>query len=428
MADNVRSLPLSAIVRSSRNPRKSFDQQALEELAASISEVGVIQPIVVVRSGKLRYRIVAGERRWRAAKMAGLKRIPAVVRELKRTEIAKLAFIENLQRRDLSPVEEANAIEQLIGALRLSNEAIGEMLGKSASYVYGRRRLLEQPKRVLAEIEEGRLSPVAALSIARLKTDAEKVEVALASARGGLTVGQVDALVRDKLSAHVSKERSSKREETYNRKLRDLRKTSGKQVVAYNEFDSSAHQRVWNLRFKECGSCELKGVLLTRDMRQEDLCVVATCYRRLEHRERTERLTSSQRNRGQLGKELEKLFRSDEVQPAHLQLVAFVTLELLGSAADDWRSNRGLPPAHESKAPARTWEVLGALSMDGLVTSIVELSAHYLNMAGEAARVPAQMMRDLSVQFGLNPNVLRVLSSDYEIDNEAVTETASGLS
>src|SRR5947207_4827425 len=111
MSERVRNLDVSLIRPSKRNPRKDFDADALTELAASIKELGVLQPIVVVPAGKS-YRIVAGERRWRATKQAGIRTIPAVVRELSRKDIAKVALVENLQRRDLNPVEEAEAIEE----------------------------------------------------------------------------------------------------------------------------------------------------------------------------------------------------------------------------------------------------------------------------------------------------------------------------
>jgi ParB family chromosome partitioning protein len=164
----VRNVPVASIRRNSRNPRKRFDERALQELAASIREVGVIQPITVVPKRDGKFLLVAGERRWRAAKIAGLSTIPAIVRELSTREIAQIAFIENLQRRDLDPIEEAHAIAEIVRSMRIPADEVAELLGKSVSFVHGRLRLLRLPVPVQNEVAAGRLSPVAANLLTRL--------------------------------------------------------------------------------------------------------------------------------------------------------------------------------------------------------------------------------------------------------------------
>ena len=151
------NIPLDMIVPNPMNPRKSFDPEGLAELAASIRSVGILQPIVVVEAEitPRTYRIVAGERRWRAAKEAGLAAIPAVVKSgLSEAQELKIMVVENLQRKDVSPIEEAHGVKLLLDA-GLTQEALGERLGKSQSHIANRLRLLELPEPVLWNISRG---------------------------------------------------------------------------------------------------------------------------------------------------------------------------------------------------------------------------------------------------------------------------------
>jgi ParB family chromosome partitioning protein len=139
-------------------PRRHFDEAALAELADSISTRGVIQPIIVRPLGNDHYQIVAGERRWRAAQKAQLHRIPALVRDFDEAETLEIALVENIQREDLNPIEEAQAYKRLIGQFGHSQEALGRLVGKSRSHIANLMRLLELPGSVQAHLMEGRLS------------------------------------------------------------------------------------------------------------------------------------------------------------------------------------------------------------------------------------------------------------------------------
>jgi ParB family chromosome partitioning protein len=140
-----------------QQPRTRFAEQNLDELAASIRTNGVVQPIVLRRKGS-RYEIVAGERRWRASQRAELRRIPAVVREVSDEKMLELALVENVQRQELNPIEEAGAYKRLIESLGLTQELIAERVGKSRNIVATSIRLLKLPGEVQRELEEGRLS------------------------------------------------------------------------------------------------------------------------------------------------------------------------------------------------------------------------------------------------------------------------------
>lgn len=149
-------LDIEDVVRDEEQPRKSFSKESLAELAASIKEHGVLQPIVVVKKGK-QYQIVAGERRWRASKQAGLKKIPAIVRTLNAQNKLELSIIENAQREDLNPIELATAYAKLKSQFNLTNEEIGQRVGKSAASIVNTMRLLKLPEEAKKAMQEHNL-------------------------------------------------------------------------------------------------------------------------------------------------------------------------------------------------------------------------------------------------------------------------------
>ncbi|OYW89139.1 MAG: chromosome partitioning protein ParB [Sphingobium sp. 32-64-5] len=155
---SVQHIDIAAIQPHPDQPRKQFDETALQELADSVAERGVIQPIIVRMLSGGRYQIVAGERRWRAAQRAQLHRIPAIVRDFTDAETMEIALIENVQRQDLNPVEEAEAYSRLIAQFGHSQEVLGKLVGKSRSHVANMIRLLDLPGTVLDVVREGRLS------------------------------------------------------------------------------------------------------------------------------------------------------------------------------------------------------------------------------------------------------------------------------
>ena len=155
--DVVQTVPLSSIDPNRDQPRKEFREESLKELADSIRAVGVIQPIVVTKRGN-RYSIIAGERRWRASRMAGLNEVPVIVRDWDEMTRLKAALIENLQRDDLNPVEEALGIRALMDKCELTQEAASGVIGKSRSAIANSLRLLTLPNDVLALLKDGSLS------------------------------------------------------------------------------------------------------------------------------------------------------------------------------------------------------------------------------------------------------------------------------
>ena len=195
----VLALPVEAVERSQEQPRKRFDERELDELAASIRIHGVVEPILVRRRGD-GYRIVAGERRWRAAQRAGLKEIPALVREASDEEAFELALVENLQRADLNAIEEAEAYEVLVREHGLTQEQVAERVGKERSTVTNALRLLKLPGDVRDLVRDGRLEMGHARALLPLERADAIRRAAQQVARDSLSVRATEALVRRLLS------------------------------------------------------------------------------------------------------------------------------------------------------------------------------------------------------------------------------------
>lgn len=190
------TLRVSEIEPNRNQPRRQFDQSALEELADSIREVGIIQPLIVRSIADGGYQIVAGERRWRAAQLAGLLEVPAVIRELTDREVAELALIENLQREDLNAVEEAEGYRHLVEEYGMTQEQVAERVGKSRPAVANSVRLLELPKEVLELLRSGDLSAGHARALLGMSAKEDMIRLGMAAARRGMTVREVEKTVK----------------------------------------------------------------------------------------------------------------------------------------------------------------------------------------------------------------------------------------
>ena len=193
------SLPISQVETCSSQPRKRFDDESLQELADSISQHGIIQPLTVRKLSSGYYQIIAGERRWRAARLAGLQEVPVIVIEADDRKAAELAMIENLQREDLNPMEEAAGFQSLIESYHMTQEEAAQRVGKSRSAVTNALRLLGLTSSVRKLVEEGKLSASHARALVPLSPSLQE-SAANAIVSGGLSVRQTEALVK-RLSA-----------------------------------------------------------------------------------------------------------------------------------------------------------------------------------------------------------------------------------
>ena len=190
------SLPISQVEPGLNQPRKRFEPEALADLADSIRTHGIIQPLTVRRLASGYYQIIAGERRWRAAKTAGLEEVPAVIIEADDRKVMELGLIENLQREDLNPVEEAKGYQVLIQEYGLTQEEVAQRMGKSRPAITNALRLLALPEAVLILLEEGSLSAGHARAILAAPSLELQIQAAQQAATQNLSVRQTEALVK----------------------------------------------------------------------------------------------------------------------------------------------------------------------------------------------------------------------------------------
>lgn len=197
---NVTELDINKIYPNPNQPRKHFDEEALQELASSIKTHGVIQPLVVNREADGRYMIIAGERRWRASNMAGLQKVPVVIKNYTEKQIKEISIIENLQREDLNPIEAARAIKQLMDEYNLTQEAVADRIGKSRPSVANTLRLLSLYPDVVKMIEDGRLSSGHARSLVVVDDTTQQLKLAKQAADGKMSVRDLEKAVKNYLN------------------------------------------------------------------------------------------------------------------------------------------------------------------------------------------------------------------------------------
>lgn len=216
-------LSISEIVRNPNQPRKTFDEDKLAELADSIRQNGVLQPILVRRKGQ-KYEIVAGERRYQASKLAGLKEIPAVVREIDDDKVFQLALIENLQRSDLSPIEEAKGYKQLLTSRSLTQEELAKILSKSRSAIANTLRLMDLPVEVQHMMEQGLLTAGHARAILAVPSEEGRIKLAKKVVTESLTVRQTENLAPLFSVEHTETRTRVAVPQSFKRAARELRK------------------------------------------------------------------------------------------------------------------------------------------------------------------------------------------------------------
>lgn len=199
-----KTLRISELEPNRNQPRKSFSDEAIQALADSIQQYGMLQPILVRPMG-LNYQIVAGERRWRAARMLGMDEVPVLIRELSDEETMAIGLIENLQRENLNPMEEAEGYAQLMEQFGMTQDEVSKRVGKSRSAVANALRLLKLPESIRKQVENGEVSPGHAKALLGIRDEERMLQTAALAAAGKLTVRDVE-----KIAAKESKESSPK--------------------------------------------------------------------------------------------------------------------------------------------------------------------------------------------------------------------------
>lgn len=212
---SVTSLNLNEIEPNRAQPRKTFDERALGELAESISMHGVIQPLLVRPLSDGGYQLIAGERRWRASRMAGLTEVPVVIREMADSEAMELALIENLQREDLNPIEEAEGLKLLMDTYSLTQEQVSERVGKSRPAIANALRLLCLPEEVLDFVKDGKISSGHARALIPLSDKAKIIYLCKDIIQKELSVRETERIVKNILKPKDKKESKGKKRDPF---------------------------------------------------------------------------------------------------------------------------------------------------------------------------------------------------------------------
>ena len=248
-------LSINEVEPNRNQPRKNFNQKALEELAKSIEQNGIIQPILVRPMSDGSYQLIAGERRWRAARMAGLHEVPVTIREMTDEEASVFALIENLQREDLNPVEEAEGLKSLIETYGFTQEEAADKVGKSRTAVTNTLRLLKLPSPVLQMLGDGKISAGHARALLGLDEEKEMLRIAEATVAQELSVRQVEKMFKYANQGEKAKpkKRDKKRDKYYDEVEIALTNVLGRKVKIY----LSPHGNKGTLEFEFFGKEDL---------------------------------------------------------------------------------------------------------------------------------------------------------------------------
>lgn len=261
-SDNTNEIQVKKTLRTAEvepnrdQPRKNFSDEAIAALADSIREHGMIQPILVRPLSSGGYQIVAGERRWRAARMLGLDEVPVTIREMSDSETMQIALIENLQRENLNPVEEALGYRELLDNYNMTQDKIAKMVGRSRSAIANSVRLLSLPERVLKMLENGDLSAGHAKALLGFENEELLIATALRAADGGLTVRQVERAAQKSLEEEDNTKQSDRKIDNY-----------------FVEMELSLKERLGRKVKVDYG--KNKGVLVLEFYDKEDLAAIA---------------------------------------------------------------------------------------------------------------------------------------------------------
>lgn len=238
--ESVSVLRISQIEPNRNQPRKEFDTEALTELAESIRQHGILQPLLVRPIGDDIYQIIAGERRWRAARMAGLREVPVVIAEKSDWEAIELALIENLQREDLNPVEEAQSYRDLMENCGYSQEEVAQRVNKSRPYVANALRMLKLPEPVLELVKQNKLSAGHARTLLSFQDEQEIIETANLVVQKGISVRELEKMAKKSRSqtGKAPKTKSKSRDPFFDEVELALSSELGRRVKVYGNWDN----------------------------------------------------------------------------------------------------------------------------------------------------------------------------------------------
>lgn len=399
-----RVISLDAIVIGQSNPRQTFGDGDLAELAASIAEFGVLQPVVVtplVGEGE-RFELLAGERRVRASSLAGRDQIPALIVVGDPASLRAVQLDENILRVQLNPLEEACGFAGYQRDFPCSLSVLAGRLRHSPDYVRGRLKLLELPQAVQEAVAAGRLALGSAWELLRIEGEQARCVLAETIMQDHLSVAQTAQLVRRRraeLQQFARQARQASASEQYAQELGRRHPI----VLTMANYRPDQHRRSPLLVFEACATCPRKAKLVLAPGRVDDVCVDPACYAaqaRQQDRERIRRLQERYQARRAA---LDAVLRTEYVQHEHLQLLMWAMLQALGPFVDSWRGEVGLPAYVGGSY--QEWGLLSAWPYERLLTELVSLCVGYIaDLPNEV--LPHGLRRCLITAFGVEPALL----------------------
>lgn len=413
-------LPLHAITVVPGNPRQTFHKDDLAELAASIQEYGVLEPILVSPLADNQYRLIAGERRWRASHLAKKDTIPALIGTGDEATLSTLQLGENLWRVPLTPIEEALAFEMFRAEMAMPVSAIAKRVKRSPAYVRARLQLLKLSEPVRAFVAAGTLSLGAALVLTRVEAGDQQERLAREVVQGQLSIEQTSTLVNQQLSLARQQRRRDQLRDKRDAWVEHLR-TQVPVVLTRETFDPNRHRRSPWLFFPECAPCLKKGIYVSDLCVGEDCCVDPTCYAVLVERAQALWNEEEQECRRKRAQAFARASQRFPLTPTHWRYLLWTLLRGLLSSTNDWRANVGLSAWHGGTSGAHEWEVLADWPVEQVISGVVELTFNYI-ASHPNSLLPDGLKASLRAAFDLPLDVLG-LPHGAPATNERKVET-----
>jgi ParB/RepB/Spo0J family partition protein len=396
-----RDIPLDAIVTGETNPRVRFDEAELVELAASIKEYGLLQPVVVapLPGEDERYELIAGERRLRACRMAGQHLIPARVVVGDAATLRGAQLEENTRRVPLNPLEEARGFARYQQDFPCPPAALARRLRLSPDYVRGRLKLLELPQAAQEAVAAGQLALGSAWELLRIEGEQARCALAETIVRDRLSVGQTVQLVRGERARQLQQARQARQAEGCEQYARELRRRHPV-VLTMADYDPSQHRRSVLLNFTACATCPRKARLVLAPGRTDEVCFDPACFKEQAERPYRDLHRRHEESRQRRREALAAVLRTEYVQQEHMQLLMWAMLQALGSSVDSWRAEKHLPAYTGSSN--QEWDMLSSWPYERLTTETVRLCVGSIAIRPNHM-LPQGLRRCLTATFGVDP-------------------------
>ena len=334
---NLAEIEIEKIIPNTHNPRRFFDANTIKELAASIEEHGVLNPIIVSPTDDGKYMLIAGERRWRASQKVGLSRIPARILDEQPDTLNEVAILENLQRENLNPVDEAKAFDLHMANYNVTKKDLAKKIGKSESFVSSRLRLLELPTEIQQLVDEDKISLTHARQILKLDNQDFQVQLAYESYHENLTAKELGELIELRLLELKKAEEISKEDKLMeDKKLALQEKLPNIKIITEKDFDNERYIKLSSIDFDKCRDCPDQLIMVKRNLEYEPICKNFNCFIELYNQKQEDKKDNRKEKKNNISRELEKILEFENIQDFHWQLIVYSYIKELQLKAGEF--------------------------------------------------------------------------------------------